>query len=289
VYCRSFCQRNQASRLSAALDLAARVAKLKALVFSGRPLLKDSPSTCYAPEANTSSRLRGTGRFLMTKIGFATIGQTPRSDLVPYLLERIPSRVEALEAGVLDGLTAGEMAALDRGGDGLHMVTRLRDGGSVRLAYDEALPRMQQISDGLVARGAELIVILCGADWSAVQAPVPVINPGVLFPNVIRALAANSRLGVIRPSAGQVGATARQYTQEFGLDAVVTSAFPYDDAAVDAARTAARELAAQQVTMAWLTCVGMDEDMREAVRSELGCPVILARSVLARMIGELLA
>jgi protein AroM len=230
-----------------------------------------------------------TGWFLMKKIGFATIGQTPRSDLVPYLLERIQGQVEVLEAGVLDGLAPDEMAALDKGGAGLHMVTRLRDGGSVRLAYDEALPRMQKIVDELVAQGAGLVVILCGADWSAVRAPVPVINPGVLFPNVVRALAANSRLGVIRPSAGQVEATARQYTEEFGLDAVVTSAFPYDAAAADSARSAARELAARGATMVWLTCVGMDEDMRAAVRSELDCPVILARSVLARVIDELLA
>lgn len=224
----------------------------------------------------------------MTKIGFATIGQTPRDDLVPYLLERLGRPLEAIEGGVLDDLSDAEIAALDRGGEGLHMVTRLRDGGDARLAYDLALPRMQTVVDGLAERGADLVVILCGADWSAVQAPVPVVNPGKLFPNVIQALAAGSRLGVVKPSAGQVAHTEKQYAA-LGLDVAVTSAFPYDAAACDAARTAARQLREQGAEMAWLTCVGMDEAMRDAFREELDVPVVLARSILARVIGELVA
>lgn len=225
----------------------------------------------------------------METIGFATIGQTPRDDLVPYLMERLPRGVRALEGGVLDGLSAEEMAELDRGGEGLHMVTRLRDGGSARLAYAEALPRMQRVVDDLVARGAELVVILCGADWSAVRAPVPVVNPGRLFPDVIRALAGRSRLGVVRPDAGQVAGTLRQYRDEFGLDAVVTHAFPYDESAVDNARAAAVKLTAEGAELIWMTCVGMGEEMRDAVRQVTNKPVVLARSLLARVVAELVS
>jgi len=225
----------------------------------------------------------------MTTIGFATIGQTPRDDLVPYLLERLPQDVRAIQGGVLDGLNGEEIAALDRGDEGLHMVTKLRDGGSARLAYSEALPRMQRVVDELVEGGAELIVIVCGADWSAIRAPVPVVNPGRLFPGIVRALAGSSRLGVIRPDAGQVEGTLRQYRDEFGLDVAVTHAFPYDDKALDAARRAAGELAAQEADLVWMTCVGMGEEMRQAVREVQGKPVILARSILARVIAELVA
>lgn len=224
----------------------------------------------------------------MPTIGFATIGQTPRDDLVPYLVERLGRPVTVIEGGVLDDLSVEEIASLDRGDGGLHMVTRLRDGGDARLAYELALPRMQKVVDGLVARGADLVVILCGADWSAVQAPVPVVNPGKLFPNIVQALAAGSRLGVVKPSAGQVAHTERQYGA-LGLDVAVTSAFPYDAAACDAARAAGRELRGRGAEMAWLTCVGMDEAMRDAFREELDVPVVLARSILARVIGELVA
>jgi protein AroM len=224
----------------------------------------------------------------MPTIGFATIGQTPRDDLVPYLLGQLGQPIDAIQGGVLDDLEPAEIAALDRGGEGLHMVTRLRDGGSARLAYDVAVPRMQRVVDGLVEDGADLVVILCGADWSAVRARVPVINPGKLFPNVVQALAAGSRLGVVKPSAGQVDHTVRQY-EALGLDVAVTSAFPYDAHANEAARTAARHLREQGAEMVWMTCVGMGEEMRAVVRQELDVPIVLARSLLARMIDEMIA
>lgn len=224
----------------------------------------------------------------MPTIGFATIGQTPRADLVPYLVEQIGTPLHVLERGVMDGLDAAGLAALDRGAEGLHMVTKLRDGGSARIAYELAVPRMQAQVDALVADGADLVVILCGADWSRLRAPVPVVNPGKLFPNVIQALAANTRLGVVKPAAHQVAPTVEQY-RNLGLDAAVTSAFPYDDGADEAAREAGRALREAGAEMVWMTCVGMDESMRAALRAELDVPIVLARSLLARVIGELVA
>lgn len=224
----------------------------------------------------------------MTTIGFATIGQSPRDDLVPYLVERLGAPVRVLERGVMDDLDAEQLAALDRGDDGLHMVTKLRDGGSARIAYELAVPRMQAEVDALVADGADLVVILCGADWSALTAKVPIVNPGKLFPNVVGALSAGSKLGVVKPAAHQIAPTEAQY-RSLGLDAVVTSAFPYDGAADDAARVAGRHLREAGAELVWMTCVGMNESMRAALREELDVPVILARSLLARVIGELVA
>jgi protein AroM len=43
------------------------------------------------------------------------------------------------------------------------------------------------------------------------------------------------------------------------------------------------------VGLVWMTCVGMDETMREVVAEVTGRPVVLARSILARIVDELLA
>jgi hypothetical protein len=73
-------------------------------------------------------------------VGAITIGQSPRTDMVPELLEVLGPGVELLEGGALDGMSGAEIAAIaPRDGDQV-LVTRLRDGSSVRLAERHILP-----------------------------------------------------------------------------------------------------------------------------------------------------
>jgi protein AroM len=221
------------------------------------------------------------------KLAFATIGEAPRDDLVPILKRRLPSDLEVIEAGVLDQLRQEEILALDAGDDSLHMVTRKRDGSSYRLNYQRTLPQMQQVVDGLVDQDADLVVILCGADWTPITAKVPIVNPGKLFPNLIQALGNGLKLGVIKPDAGQIAHTERQY-RELGLDVVVTAASPYQPNRLELAEQAAIHLRGHDVDLIWMTCVGMDESMRAAVKDGLPKPIILAQSILSKVIDELL-
>lgn len=222
------------------------------------------------------------------KLAFATIGEAPRDDLVPFLRKQLPPEIEVVEDGVLNHLKPSERTALDAGDDSLHMVTRDRDGNAYRLSYQLTLPHMQVVVDGLVKGGADLVVILCGADWSPVRASVPVVNPGRLFPNLIQALGGNIKLGVIKPDAGQIPYTERQYRDELGLNPVVVAASPYQSERLQLVTQAAEELKSVGVDMVWMTCVGMGEEMRSAVRKVLPVPTILARSILAKVINELL-
>lgn len=222
------------------------------------------------------------------KIGFATIGQAPRDDLVPYLVENIDTPVEYAEMGIMDTLSPDEISALNLKDRSQHMVTRLRDGSSATIAHSLAVPRMQTVVSAL-AEECDIVVILCGADWSEVKANKPVLNLGSLFPHIVRGAAQQVRLGVIRPSEGQIVSTRDQYRDEFMLDAEVVSAFPYDDQAIDRARQAAKELKNWGAEMLWMTCVGMTEEMRAAAQEEFQGPIILARSILARVLSELAA
>ena len=87
----------------------------------------------------------------------------------------------------------------------------------------------------------------------------------------------------------QVEGETRRYAK-LGIEAEVTSASPYlGDARIDAAREAGRRLRGRQVDLVWMTCVGMDERMREAVQEEAQCPVILAQALLGRLVAELVA
>jgi len=224
---------------------------------------------------------------MQTIVGMATIGQTPRIDVVPAIERILGPEVKTVQAGALDGLGGDEIRALAPTPGEQPIITRLRDGSSTLLSHKAILPRMQRCVDVLAAQGAAFVVMLCGADWSDVRSDRLIVNPGKLFPNTITALAAGRRLGIIKPDAGQVEGETRRYAN-LGIEAHVTSASPYlGDKRIDAAREAARHLRDQQVDLVWMTCVGMDERMREAVQDEIQRPVILAQALLGRLVAEL--
>src|SRR5437870_4872709 len=80
-----------------------------ALHFHGRLGLRNRP---YFPGLCRGLSSRHPGSIEMTKrVAFVTIGQTPRSDLVPEILARIGVPIEAVEFGALDGMSAAEIAA----------------------------------------------------------------------------------------------------------------------------------------------------------------------------------
>jgi protein AroM len=224
----------------------------------------------------------------MRTIGFATIAEAPRDDVVPWIRQILPPDIEIVERGNLNGLSPDEIAALGPDPGEVGIVARLKSGGETLLSHKKIFSRMQRIVDELVEDdGADLVVVLCGADWSDIRSPKLVVNPGRLFPGVVSALGYGRKLGIIKPSAGQVEKEQERYRQ-LGIDAVVTSASPYGGPArLDVARQAAEMLRDAQCDLVWMTCIGMDVAMRDVVAEVTGTPIILARSILGRVIGEL--
>jgi protein AroM len=225
----------------------------------------------------------------MARIGMVTVGQAPRDDLVPAMRDLFSRPAEIQQAGALDGLAEAEIHALGPEPGEPGIAARLLDGTERLLSHAKIFPRVQRCVDRMRAGGAEFVVILCGADWSGIRSDRLVVNPGRVFPAVITALGAGQRLGVIKPSRGQIEAARRQFADR-GIEAVVTAASPYTGAQRLAdVRRAAEELKAADVSLVWMTCVGMDEPMRQVVSEVTQAPVVLARSLLARVIDELLA
>jgi protein AroM len=226
----------------------------------------------------------------MQTIGFATIAEAPRDDVVPSIQEILPSDIRIVERGNLNGLSPDEIAALAPAPGEVGIVARLKSGGETLLSHAKILPRMQRLVDELVQdEGADVIVILCGADWSAIKSPVLVVNPGRVFPGVVSALAHGRKLGIIKPSAGQVEKERERYAQ-LGIEATVTSASPYiGELRLDYVREAADQIRDAGCELVWMTCIGMDEAMRNVVAEVTGRPIILARSILGRIVAELVA
>lgn len=223
------------------------------------------------------------------RIGMVTIGQAPRDDVVPAMRAFLPEGVRIAQRGALDDLNAEAIAVYTVSEGETGIVTKLIDGSSVLLSHRKILPAMQEKVDKLVHDdGVDLIVVLCGADWSELRSEKLIVNPGTLFPAIIGSLAAGRRLGIIKPDAGQVEKEQARYAA-LGIDAVVTAASPY--AGPDRLRLAgeaATLLRDAECDLVWMTCVGMDAPMRDIVAATTGKPVILAHALLARVVTELI-
>src|SRR5438874_1718282 len=94
-------------------------------------------------------------------VGMITIGQSPRSDVVPDMVEILGPGVEIRERGALDGLSPREIAALAPAPDDDLLVTRLADGSSVFVAKRHMVARVQALIDELETGGVTMTALLC--------------------------------------------------------------------------------------------------------------------------------
>ena len=227
----------------------------------------------------------------MRKIGLITIGQSPREDLVSLMRSYLTQEVDILQRGALDGLDLSMVAQLQPEAGQPALVTRMRDGSEVEVSHEKILPLMQKEVEALVEEGVELIVLLCTGEFAGLQAERMILHPGKLLHGVITALANGARLGVVVPSASQIPLTEEKRKERWGgSDIVATSVSPYAEAEIKVRewKRAAGVLKEREADLVYLDCMGMDEEMKRIVQQVTHKPVILACSVVARMVDELI-
>jgi protein AroM len=215
------------------------------------------------------------------RVAFVTIGQTPRSDLVPEILASIAAPIEAAEFGALDGMDAAEIAALaPPPGEG-SLATRLADGSEAVVAKRWAEQRLQQIFDRVDAEGFDLLVLLCTGHFPSLRSRTLMVEAQRVVDGFVDAMAVETcRLGIMVPLARQVeewhvrGGSAR--------DVRLTHFSPY---AGDRLERASDDLADRDMIV--MHCMGYDEAMRARVAARTTRPVVLARRVVAGAIAQL--
>ncbi len=220
----------------------------------------------------------------MKRIALLTIGQAPRDDVVPEIRVYLPSEVEIVQAGALDGLTADEIAAHPPLGEDSTLVTRLSDGREVAVHRDFVHDRLAETIHA-VGENVVLVGILCSGTFPPLRAQVPVVMPHVLVRSYVSALFLPGPLGVLVPSPQQVAPMVEEI-RGWGVEAIGAAVSPYAGGA--RLGTVARRLAERGATAFLLHCFGYSERMKGEVRAATGAPVLLVRSMLARALAELL-
>ena len=223
----------------------------------------------------------------MTRVGLITVGQSPRTDVVPDMAAILGADIDIIEAGALDGLSRDEIARLAPQGDDEILVTRLADGSSVFVGKKPVIPRVEARIAALEDRGVALNVLLCTGAFPRLAARRPLLEPQPLLLGLLRAMTFPGRLGVLTPSDRHVPQTGDRW-RAAGFDPVVAPLSPYQEDDPAAVRRAADALRAGGAGLVVMDCIGFRRKTRDEIAHLTGAPTLVANLLVARVAAELL-
>ncbi|MCJ7623731.1 MAG: AroM family protein [Anaerolineaceae bacterium] len=220
------------------------------------------------------------------KIGAVTIGQSPRDDILPEMLEVLGPEYEIIEAGALDGLSLAEVRLLRPDPGDYVLVTRMADGSDVMVAERLIAPLVQEKVQGLFDLGIALVILLCTGDFPAFETTGLLIRSKEVLFGMVNAVARGRKLGVLCPAESQIPLLTPYWAMIENCELEVCAVSPYDP--MTAIEPSAARLKDAGVDLIVMDCMGYTFQMQEQIRRLTGVPVILARGIVARFIKEML-
>lgn len=166
----------------------------------------------------------------------------------------------------------------------------LGEGAPTMISINKLTPQIEALLAALQGQ-ADFAFFACAGDFPRLNSPLPIIQPNMVFRNMIKTtLQSHMRLGVITPGEKQiphVHASWLPYLAEAGLSKeqlVVDWAPPSKESAT----RCAQRLAAQNIDLVAVECLGFKEELREMIAREVKKPVILVRTVVAHLVREMI-
>jgi protein AroM len=218
------------------------------------------------------------------RVAFVTIGQSPRSDVLPDILAETRTPFEVTEHGALDGLDDAAIADLAPRAGEERLVTRLRDGREVLLEKPAIDRRLHAILAELDAGGFDLLVLLCTGQFTRFSLRTPFIEPQHTVDHFVQGLAYGAeRIGILLPNAGQID----EFHGIPGVAIKAAAASPYLAHPEAALRDGGAALADTDIIV--MHCIGYSEAMRQVVKQASGRPVLVSRRLVAHAIDLVLS
>jgi protein AroM len=220
-----------------------------------------------------------------TKIGFLTIGESPRADVVPEMKTLIGRNIEAVEKGALDGLSRAEISRLAPGPGEFSLITRLRSGRAITLGKKKIIPFLQKRIAGFEEEGIGILALLCTDEFPDLESRGIFLRPSRILVPLVASSLTKGRLGVFVPLRRQKREVLLKW-KKTGLDVTVEALNPYQSSS--ARSRAIEKMKGADVDLIVMDCIGYGLRVKEEVRAATGRPVLLPRAVLAMMIKEIL-
>ncbi|WP_428484786.1 AroM family protein [Rhodopila sp.] len=217
-------------------------------------------------------------------VGFVTIGQSPRSDVMPDILAETRTPFEVIERGALDGLDDAAVADLAPHAGEERLVSRLRDGREVLLGKPAIDRRLHAILAELDTGGFDLLVLLCTGEFTRFDLSTPFIEPQHTVDHFVQGIAYGAkRIGILLPNAAQID----EFHGIPGIETKAAAASPYVARNEATLRRAGIALADTDIIV--MHCIGYSEAMRQVVRQAAHRPVLLSRRLVAHAIDLVLS
>lgn len=219
------------------------------------------------------------------KIGAITVGQSPRTDVTADIMSIFNGKAELLEKGGLDGLTGEEIEKFKPEEGDYVLVSRMNDGSSVTFAERHIIPRLQNAIHELEEEGAALIMMFCTGKFpDTLKSSVPLIYPCEILDRTVPLFTADSSIIVVTPSPLQLEQSRKKWS-EIVKEVRVFAGSPYG--AWGELEKTARLIKDEEGDLIVLDCIGYSQEMKRLFAKETNKPVILPRTLLARMVSEL--
>lgn len=221
---------------------------------------------------------------MLKKIGFITVGQSPRKDVVPEMALHFGNHIEILEAGALDGLTLSEIEAFKPEEGDLVLASTLRDGTAVVFAEKYIENRLQDCIYKLEEEGASVIVFICTGDFPwEFQSTVPLIFPSEVLRAAATPFVFQKGLTVLTPDEKQLAYAENKWKHIKNLKNIAAN--PYKG--MEGIINAGKQIEEGSCDLIVLDCIGYNLEMQNILKEMTNIPVMTARSVLARLLGEI--
>jgi protein AroM len=220
------------------------------------------------------------------RIGIVTIGQSPRTDVVPEIQTHLGDHVAVIEHGALDGLSLTEVKDYAPESGMLPLVTRMQDGTEVIVAKEKLLARLNDVVTVLDDKGVDMILLLCNGDFPVFDTRCLVIEPQRLVDRCVAGLLRERhRLGVLVPVPEQEN-WVRRRLEAVNPSLTVAVASPYEGE--KPIETACQRFRDEGCDIIVLYCMGFNRQLGAKVRALCNTPVMVSSTIVARILGELL-
>lgn len=224
------------------------------------------------------------GAVMSFHVAFVTIGQSPRSDMLPEILAHTRTVCAVTERGALDGLSDDDIHALAPKSGEPRLATRLRDGRDVVVAKRAIDRRLRAIVTELDTGGFDLLVLLCTGRFSRFVTRIPLLQAQHVVDNFVQGIAGNAaRVGIVLPNPEQIS----EFHGIGDLPTKIVSASPFESDHDATLREAGAALSDADIIV--LHCMSFTEAMRHTVSLAAGRAVLAPRRLLAHAIDMVLS